>query len=859
MEHDTRSKNVDAARTAPCTVIEQAKQEWEATIDALPQLVCLINDQGSILRANRAVEGWQLGQVTTIKGRAVHALFHPGCAVPACPLEHFWHQAWENLAHGHTSVWEAEDARLRRYLRMEVRPLGEHAKRAGRQHTSAAVVVVHDITQNKRIEAALQESEAQYRHLVEDGQGLICIHDLDGVLLSVNPAAAQRLGYQPHEGVGRNLREFLVPSIRDQFDAYLERIRRQPKDNGYLRLVTKTGEERVWLYCNVRCEPAGKPPYVLGHAQDITELTLAQKRLRESEERFRNLLEGSIQGVLIHRYCKPLFVNQAYATMHGYDTPDDIVKLGTYMPLLAAHERERLQHYNKMCLQGGDAPSQYEYQGLHQDGSVIWLENKVKTVQWGSEPAVQSTVFDITARKLAEAQLQEAYAHMQKDNQDLLSIINQLRAGVAVLDHTGQVTFLNESCQGWLGKSLAEVVGQHWTQVFAFEGADETTLKVLLTLPLPQSRAFSGRLMGPGSRRYWVDIDARADPRDPQRTLLFLYDRSEVHDLRRFLDDQARFHTLVGKSDPMLRVYSLIHAVAPTETTVLIDGETGTGKERVARAIHATSRRQAHPFIAVNCAELSESLLGSQLFGHKRGAFTGAIADRQGLFEAANGGTVFLDEIGDMPLPVQTMLLRVLQEREITRLGESKPRQINVRILVATQHDLHDAVTRGAFRADLLYRIRVARVHLPALRERREDIPLLVSEFLSASGIASEHPVPEVSREAMRLLLEYPWPGNIRELRNAIEFAMICCRGSVIQPEDLPPELVYGTPQRRASDLYAHDEQQHLLKALQATHGNRAAAARRLGIGRSTFYRRLSEHGIASTPSPAARRSRLQR
>jgi DNA-binding NtrC family response regulator len=331
-----------------------------------------------------------------------------------------------------------------------------------------------------------------------------------------------------------------------------------------------------------------------------------------------------------------------------------------------------------------------------------------------------------------------------------------------------------------------------------------------------------------------------------------------VHDLRRFLDDQARFHTLVGKSDLMLRVYRLIHAVAPTETTVLIDGETGTGKERVARAIHATSHRQAHPFLAVNCAELSESLLGSQLFGHKRGAFTGAIADHQGLFEAGNGGTIFLDEIGDIPLPVQTMLLRVLQEREITRLGESKPRKINVRILAATQHDLHEAVTRGTFRADLLYRIRVARIHLPALRERREDIPLLVSEFLSESYTASNHLEYEVSREAMRLLLEYPWPGNIRELRNAIEFAMICCRGPVIQPEDLPPELLHGTPPLRAAELLAHDEQQRLLQALEATRGNRAAAARRLGIGRSTFYRRLQEHGLASPPSLVARTSHLE-
>jgi transcriptional regulator with PAS, ATPase and Fis domain len=218
------------------------------------------------------------------------------------------------------------------------------------------------------------------------------------------------------------------------------------------------------------------------------------------------------------------------------------------------------------------------------------------------------------------------------------------------------------------------------------------------------------------------------------------------------LDQRARFDDLLGKSDIMQRVYQQIRDVARVDSTVLIEGETGTGKELVARAIHSSSDRKQKPFIAVNCAGLTDSLLSSQLFGHKRGAFTGAIEDHQGLFEAAHMGTLFLDEIGDIPLNVQNQLLRVLQEREIVRLGETRPRKIDVRVLAATHRKLNEEIAAGRFRSDLLYRIRVARIFIPPLRERREDIPLLAAAFLAQSTAASGKTVEQISLAASRLL-----------------------------------------------------------------------------------------------------------
>jgi transcriptional regulator with PAS, ATPase and Fis domain len=335
----------------------------------------------------------------------------------------------------------------------------------------------------------------------------------------------------------------------------------------------------------------------------------------------------------------------------------------------------------------------------------------------------------------------------------------------------------------------------------------------------------------------------------PQRKVFFFYDMSEVYDLRRMLEEKAQFLDLIGKSKPMHRVYEGIQEVAAVDVTVSIEGETGTGKELVAKAIHSSSHRKDKPFIAVNCAGFTDSLLTSQLFGHKRGAFTGAHEDNKGVFEAANGGTLFLDEIGEIPMNVQINLLRVLQEREVTRVGESTTRKVDVRVITATNRDLVKEVEKGTFRADLFFRIRVARVQVPPLRERREDIPLLVGAFIKKNNAASGKQVENVSNKAMNKLLEYDWPGNVRELVNTIEFANLRCKGSTINLQDLPPEITehFSETQTPAISMtHGLSEKDRFVTALEEASGNRKEAAQLLNMSRATFYRRLSKLGIAN-------------
>lgn len=450
---------------------------------------------------------------------------------------------------------------------------------------------------------------------------------------------------------------------------------------------------------------------------------------------------------------------------------------------------------------------------------------------------------NLVQRKTAEARLADTMVQLRRSRDDLQSILNELRIGSALTDEEGRVTFISHICGRLLGKDLSAAANQPWELVFPFAPQDKASIKALCAEPQEQRRKIPARLETVDGHQYWLEVEVKDDPRAPARKIFFLYDVTEVHDLRRLLGDKGRFGDLIGKSEAMMVVFQQIRDVAGVDTTVLIEGETGSGKELVARAIHASSRRGTKPFIAVNCAGLTESLLGSQLFGHKRGAFTGAIEDHVGLFEAADGGTLFLDEIGDVPLNVQTNLLRVLQEREIVRLGESKPRKIDVRVLAATHHNLAADIANGSFRSDLLYRIRVARIQLPPLRERREDIPLLVHAFLNQCVAETGKRVEDVSHGAMRILLAYEWPGNVRELRSAIEFALIRCKSGVIEPSDLPAEVLEQAPLGAFAPT-GEDEPRRVLAALEAAKGSRVVAARLLGISRATLYRRLAELNI---------------
>jgi PAS domain S-box-containing protein len=444
----------------------------------------------------------------------------------------------------------------------------------------------------------------------------------------------------------------------------------------------------------------------------------------------------------------------------------------------------------------------------------------------------------------ANDQLTDANFRLERANQNMLSIFNEWQSGVMTTDDAGRITFLSHIAERLFDLTNADGLGQPWDEVVPLPESDIAHLKAVAERRPEHRNKLSLHVEGPDGQRYWVETEIKDDPRDERRKIFFLYDVSEVYDLRQLLDEKAKFHDLIGESMAMQLVYRQIRDLAKVGATVLIQGETGTGKELVARAIHYFSPRKNRPFIAVNCAGLTESLVSSQLFGHKRGAFTGAIADQKGVFESAEGGTLFLDEIGDIPMSVQTNLLRVLQEREITRVGESLPRKIDVRVVAATHRSLDQAVAAGRFRQDLLYRIRVAEIHLPPLRERRRDIPLLVAWFLGQFRASANIAVQDVSQETMQKLMSYEWPGNVRELKSAIEAAAIGCAGPVIQPGDLPAQVLGSSAERSTAADPLAEKKQRLLDALERAGGNRAAAARMLGIGRTTLYLWMNELGI---------------
>jgi two-component system response regulator HydG len=323
----------------------------------------------------------------------------------------------------------------------------------------------------------------------------------------------------------------------------------------------------------------------------------------------------------------------------------------------------------------------------------------------------------------------------------------------------------------------------------------------------------------------------------------------EIHDLQSRIETSAEFSGIIGKDPKMQVIYKLIEDIAPTDATVLIQGESGTGKELVARAIHQRSPRKDKPFIVINSSAYPATLLESELFGHEKGAFTGAIRQRAGRFEQAHGGTVFLDEIGEIPPSAQIKLLRVLQTRKFERLGGEKTLAVDVRILAATNKELLREVKNRHFREDLFYRLNVIPIHLPPLRERHNDIPLLARHFLRRFPAQQSTGVREFSSEAMRLILDYPWPGNVRELENSIEHASVLAKGDRIEVSDMPSALrkAYSSAPAGSHGTLLENERILLKEALEECNWNKKLAARRLGISRNTLYMKLRKYEITSS------------
>jgi DNA-binding NtrC family response regulator len=311
--------------------------------------------------------------------------------------------------------------------------------------------------------------------------------------------------------------------------------------------------------------------------------------------------------------------------------------------------------------------------------------------------------------------------------------------------------------------------------------------------------------------------------------------------LRETVAEVARPEEIVGQSTPMERVFDAIETVGPTDATVLITGESGTGKELVARAIHQASPRRFHPLVVIHCGALTESLLESELFGHEKGAFTGAQYRKKGKFEIAEGGTVFLDEIGDISLKTQTDLLRVLQEREIVRVGSNQPIRVDFRCVAATNRDLECLIEEGKFRPDLFYRLNVFRIELPALRERRDDIPALVNHFVRKYSQAMNKKITRVAPSAMNLLQQQPWTGNVRELENAVERAMVVAQEPELRDQDFIFKAL--APNGAAPKTLEEMEKNHILRTLEGCNWNQTRAAEALDIDRVTLHHKIKKYG----------------
>jgi PAS domain S-box-containing protein len=431
------------------------------------------------------------------------------------------------------------------------------------------------------------------------------------------------------------------------------------------------------------------------------------------------------------------------------------------------------------------------------------------------------------------------------------AILESISDGVFTVDQEWRITSFNRSAEEITGISRRDAIGRPCSEVFRSSMCEAgCALRRTMETGVPII----------GKSAYIIDATGTRIPISVSTAVLrdaggavvggaeTFRDLSEVEALRQELEGRFSIGDLVSHSPLMQRVFEIIPAIAASPSTVLIVGETGTGKEVMARTIHSLSPRREGPFLGVNCGALPDTILESELFGYKKGAFTGATRDKPGRFALARGGTLFLDEIGDMSAALQVRLLRVLQERVYEPLGGTRSESADVRVIVATNQDLVERMREGTFREDLYYRVNVVRVELPPLRRRREDIPLLVNAFLARFNRQQQRAVERVTSEALSLLLAHDWPGNIRELENVIESSYVLCTGAAIGIEHLPRELT-----ARASGAEGHSsmkviretqEAEAIRRALERNDYNRQAAARELGIHKSTLFRKLKKLGL---------------
>ncbi len=436
----------------------------------------------------------------------------------------------------------------------------------------------------------------------------------------------------------------------------------------------------------------------------------------------------------------------------------------------------------------------------------------------------------------------------------IMNVFETMRDGLMIVDRDGNILFFNRAAEIITGYSREDVLMKSCsildsdTCITLTDEGKKKSCNIFKTGSIENKKC---RIRSSDGRAVYLMKNAtvlknnRGEMIGAVETLtditpLYLKE-IELEELKQELRQEYWFMGLLGKSAPMQKLFDQIRNAAASEAPVMICGESGTGKNLVAKAVHALSRRKDGPFIAMNCGALNDHLLESELFGHKKGSFTGAASDRIGRFEAAHEGSIFLDEIGDMPNIMQVKLLRVIEEKVVERVGDHLPVPVNIRLISATNRDLNALVNSDLFREDLLYRINSILIKVPPLRERSEDIPIIAFHYLKKISHINNKNIKHINPEAMEIITSYAWPGNVRQMINALEHSVITCRGEAIEATDLPDYVLNA---HKATDKERDSDRQKLLSALAVHPGNRTLTAKRLGVSRVTLWKKMKEYGI---------------
>jgi PAS domain S-box-containing protein len=589
-----------------------------------------------------------------------------------------------------------------------------------------------------------------------------------------------------------------------------------------------------------------------GNEIDIHDRKEAEEALQISEEQWRNVFENNpTMYFMVDAAGTVLAVNPHGAEQLGYQIEELVGQ--PVLKVLSEPDHELAQRYLEQCLRHLGQSISWELRKVRKDGTVRWVRETSRAVLRGDQPVVLIACEDITEHKLAEEKIREQEAELRQ-------ILDTAPQHLAVLGPDGSRIYLNQAALDFHGWT------HEWWQTcdvsnfFHPDDLERANREVQIAFSTGSLLEIEARVPGQDGKYRWFFF--RYKPlRDEQGRItrwavaaIDIEERKRAEErlqqenvaLREEIDKASMFEEIVGTSPAVQAVLSRVSKVAPTNSTVLITGETGTGKELVARAIHRRSRRASRAFVSVNCAAIPRDLIASELFGHEKGAFTGAMQRRLGRFELAGGGTIFLDEVGELPAETQVALLRVLQEHEFERVGGTRSIQTDVRVIAATNRDLKAAIATGAFRSDLFYRLNVFPIEIPPLRDRKEDIVLLVEYFIDRFARKAGKNIKGVSKKTLDLLQSYAWPGNIRELQNVIERSVIVCETENFSVDESwisrPPQPTASASPLDLSEKLAAQEKEMIESALRECGGRvfgPSGAAAKLGMPRSTLESKI--------------------